>query len=148
MPLTLEKVRDELEAEEPDYVRLAALGPDALPHLLTLVQEAHENISAKAAYLASLIASEQSVAVLAEAAKSPIDTVRIAAASGLRNIEPAAASPILDTILGDADVGVRKAALRSTRELGVSLARERVEQVSREDPVEALRRLALEMLAE
>jgi HEAT repeat protein len=148
MPLTLDQVRHELEAEEPDYVRLVGLGPEALPQLLVLVQEANETIAPKAAYLASLIASEQRTAVLAEAAKSPVDTVRIAAALGLRNIEPEAASPILDTVLRDADVGVRKAALRSTLELGVSMARAKVEQISREDPADQLRRLATEMLAE
>jgi HEAT repeat protein len=148
MALTLEQVRTELEAEEPDYDRLAAMGPDALPHLMALVQERNESLSPKAAYLASHITSEQSAAVLAEAAKSPVDTVRIAAASGLRNIDPTAASPLLEAFLGDSDVGVRKAALRVTREMGVAMARPRVERVSREDPVEDLRKLAGEILAE
>ena len=44
MPVTMEQVINELDREEPEYQQAAQLGPEALPHLITLIQGDNLNI--------------------------------------------------------------------------------------------------------
>ena len=85
MATTEAQVRAYLDPEEPNYTAAAAaLGPDALPVLEALVQEADPLLASKAAYLASLIPDERAARVLEQAAHSRHATVRVAAAAGLQ----------------------------------------------------------------
>ena len=62
-------------------------------------------------YLASLIQSDEAVDVLAAAAASAHEVVRVAAAAGLKNTTAPRAAALADQLMGDADAGVRKQAL-------------------------------------
>jgi hypothetical protein len=156
MPVTLEQVRAALEPEEPNYASAAQLGPDAMPYLMQLVQGDDPMLAAKAAYLASLIQSDQTEAVLMVAARSAHDTVRAAVAAGVRNLGSGAA-PLLNHLLRDSDVGVRKVALRSIVALPVTRARTAqpltgikatVEEIAQHDPEPLLRQLAGQIAAQ
>jgi HEAT repeat protein len=106
--ITIEQITAVLKAEEPDYTEAAKLGPDTLPHLDTLVKTADPLLASKAAYLASLIKHEKSIEVLKSAAQSNHPEVRIAAASGSKNIEPNKINEVLSLLKNDEDVGVRQ----------------------------------------
>jgi HEAT repeat protein len=80
--------------------------------------------------------------VVEAAAASPHETVRIAAAAGLRNLAPAQAAPTVERLLDDQDAGVRKLALRAVTDLGMSSLEPKVESMAANDPEEALRQLA------
>jgi HEAT repeat protein len=142
MPITKQQVLARLDTDEPDYAALATLGPDAVPHLKDLVQGDEPGIAAKAAYLASLIQSDESPEVVDAAAASPHETVRVAAAAGLRNLAPAQAGPTVERLLDDQDAGVRKLALRAVTDLGMSGLEPKVKTMAADDPEEALRQLA------
>lgn len=160
MPVTMEDVRDALNPEEPDYAQAAQLGPDALPHLETLVRTAGSMLASKAVSLASMIPGPRSEALLQEAARSPRPELRVAAAAGARNLAGAAASDVLLTSLDDGDGGVRKVALNSvpgaaaaTRSAGDPAApaldpalQTKIEELAAADPEPYIRNLSRQVL--
>lgn len=148
MAATMDDVRAYLDAEEVDYEAAALLGAEALPLLEQLVHGDDPMLASKATYLASLIPGDQRSAILADAATSPVDTVRVAAASGLANLEEADAATLADGLLGDTDVGVRKQALRSVSGFASTWMVERVRRVAEDDPADVLRTMAAESLRE
>ena len=76
MAVNMKQVRAALEPEEPNYDKAAKLGADALPHLGRLVRGDDAMLASKAAYLAGLIDSDKSPAVLEQAAASDVPAVR------------------------------------------------------------------------
>src|SRR5262245_40768598 len=113
MAVTLEQLRFQLRAFEPDYSALKKLGPEILPHLNTLVQEPNTSIASRAAYLAGLIGDDRSEGVLRAAAGSKSAVVRAAAADAIRSFAKPVGSGLLINLLHDSDAGVRKVAIRT-----------------------------------
>jgi len=142
MPITMQQVLGRLDTDEPDYAALATLGPEAVPHLKVLVRSDDPGVAAKAAYLASLIETDESLEVVEAASASPHETVRVAAAAGLRNLAPAQAGPTVERLLDNEDAGVRKQALQAVTALGMSDLEPKVKKMAAEDPEEGLRQLA------
>jgi hypothetical protein len=110
MAVTMKDVRAALDPEEPKYDEAKKLGPEALPHLETLVQSGDTMLASKATYLASLIKDAKSADIVKTAAESDDPAVRVAAAAATSNLAASGASPILETLVGDSDPGVRKVA--------------------------------------
>ena len=141
MPVTMKQVRAHLDRDEPDYPAAAQLGANALPHLAQLVQGTDPMLASKAAYLASLIQSDRSIAVLEQAANSSHKEVRIAAAAGVRNLKQAPIS-LVDTLLRDPDVGVRKVTLRSIEAQSMKGFKIKIEEIAKKDSDGFIRILA------
>ncbi|MEV0383843.1 hypothetical protein [Nonomuraea sp. NPDC050643] len=152
MPVTMEDVRSFLDADEVDYVAAAtAFGRDALPHLERFAQGPDVMLASKAVYLASLVGGEAADAIVSAAAGSPQPPVRVAAASGLRNLGEGAGSVADDVagrLLADDDVGVRKVALSSAAGLGTAQMTARIRQAAENDPEPVLRDLAGRLAAQ
>ena len=147
MALSVEQVRRRLDVDEPDYRLLAReLGPDAAPHLRTLVADDDEAVASKAAYLAGLL--PDSAGTLALAARSSNPVVRVAAAAGAANLSEQEVVEPLHALLDDPDPGVRKTALRSAGQAQAARLRERIERMARADPDPAMRRRAGAALSE
>ena len=140
--ITMLEVRAYLDPEEVDYVAAAQLGPEALPLLEELIHGADPMLASKAAYLTSMIPGDRQVEILGAAATSSDATVRVAAASGLGNLEEAAAGDLADNLLVDEDLGVRKLVLRSLTTFDSAAMTERVRRVAEADPEPVLRGLA------
>jgi HEAT repeat protein len=92
--------------------------------------------------LASLISSDQSTAVLETAAASKEAVVRVAAASGIRNLPDAAAERVLELVRNDPDVGVRKVALQSVARFKSPQLAAKVQKIAEEDSEPFVRELA------
>ena len=147
MPVTLQDVLKQLDRDEPDYAALTALGPDAVPHLATLVRSGDPGIASKAAYLASLIQTDESVDALSSAVASPHEVVRVAAAAGLRNLPGPQAARLADRLLDDGDAGVRKVTLNAVGRLGLGSLEAKVRSMASSDVEGALRAVARQELA-
>ena len=78
MAVTLDEVRAALDPEEPNYRKAQEFGPEALPHLSTLVEEGNPLLAAKATYLASLLGNEGSHAIVETARVLPMIVMIIA----------------------------------------------------------------------
>ncbi|HKR14685.1 MAG TPA: hypothetical protein VJT15_21635 [Pyrinomonadaceae bacterium] len=120
MAVTIEQVKNILTRDEPNYIEAAQLGPEAIPHLQTILQEADPLLASKAAYLASMINSDRAVDVVKEAAASEHAEVRAAAAAATRNLPQKPVTDVLSNLLDDGDVSVRKVTLKSISALGAS----------------------------
>ena len=113
MAITLKQVLDLLSPDELDYDAAAKLGPEALPHLETIIKEKGPLLASKAAYLAGLIQDRRSVDVLKIAAQSTYPEVRVQAAATTSNLHFKEAEEVLELLSKDEDEGVRMRALRS-----------------------------------
>ena len=95
--------------DEPNYPGAAKeLGPEALPYLERIITGDHTGLAAKAAYLAGLIGTPESLSVLDKAARSSEPAMRIAAASAARHLSTDQSDSLLLQLVDDADGGVRK----------------------------------------
>lgn len=145
---SLDETRRELDKDELDYPALARqLGPDALPELQALVAEDEPRIASKAAYLAGVIAGPAAEEVVALAAISRHDVVRVAAAATLTTLPAEHAATIAARLLSDPDTGVRARALKSAARLDETTVTARVKTMAAEDPEPAVRDLAADIAA-
>jgi HEAT repeat protein len=142
MPVTMQDVRAVLDPEEVDYENAKRLGVAAIPFLMELVQGGDLGLASKATYLASLIEDEQSVAVLEAAAARNEPVLKVAAASGIRNLSVDHAERMLGLLKDDPDIGVRKVALQSTAKFESPTIVAKLRQIAETDPEPVLRDLA------
>ena len=144
--LTLEKVRLELDQDEPDYFALAlAYGETALPHLRAIVAEDEPRLASKAAYLAGSIAGGASHEVVALAARSRHAVVRVAAAAATAALPARYSVPIVSQLLRDADPGVRVTAAESAGKIRAPALRAGLLEMAARDPEPYARKLAAEV---
>jgi len=147
MALAADELRALLNTYEPDFRKLAALlQADDLTQLSELVQGDDRLLAARAAYAITLVHDESAIAALDTAASSPVDTVRIAAASGLKHLKGFDVTELAQRLLADADLGVRKLAIRSAKELGIDALKPALQEVASKDAEPGLRALAHEAL--
>lgn len=146
MPVTMDQVRSCLDPDEPNYEAARHLGPDALPHLQTLVVGNNPLLASKAAYLAGQLSTSQSSVVVALAAQSPYPEVRVAAAAAARHLPAPQAGTVLCTVLADSDVGVRKVALQSAAVVQTHGLKRQIQEMSRNDSNALIRTLAAQTL--
>ena len=142
MAISMTDVRRWLDAEEVDYHGAKKLGAPAIPLLLELVEGGDLGLAAKAAYLASLIKSEKAGAVLKAAAARNEPLLRVAVASGIRNLSEAQADKAVGMLQDDPDVGVRKVVLKSAAEFRSPAVTARVKRMAATDPESFVRELA------
>ena len=145
---TLNEVRQELGKDEVDYPALAlALGVRALPQLNALVIEDDPRIASKAAYLAGVIAAGDSYKVVAQAARSSHDVIRVAAAAAAAMLPTNHAAEITAHLLGDTDPGVRVRATKSAAIIDAPALTARVKSLGESDPEPHVRDLATHVAA-
>lgn len=142
MPVTMRTVRAWLDAEEVEYVKAKRMGAAAVPFLMELAQGGDLALASKATYLASLIDSEQSAAVLETAAARNEPVLKVAAASGMRNLPDEKAERILELLKNDPDAGVRKVLVKSADRFKSARMANRVQQMADSDPEPFVREMA------
>lgn len=143
MTISIQQLQRELGTDEPDYARLARLGPAIVPGLLQIVRSRDSYVAANAASLAGMIPGPAPFAVLQAAAGSALPQVRLAAASALRRSKSGQAAQLLAPLLKDQDRGVRKFAIKAAagRRPQAEVS-EMLNEISLEDPEPSLRALA------
>jgi hypothetical protein len=127
-------VRARLDAEEVDYENAKKLGTAAIPFLMELVQGQDLGLASKATYLASLINTEQSTTVLEMAVARNEPVLRVAAASGIRNLPEVQAERLLDLLSKDPDAGIRKVVLKSAQQFRSLEVQEKLQTMAETDP--------------
>jgi HEAT repeat protein len=138
MPVTREQVLAHLYPDEPDYEGAAQLGPETLPHLMQLVQEGDPDLASKATSLAGVIEAEDSAEVIDTAARSSDPVIRVAAAEALGNIREIP-DTLMQGMLNDEDVGVRKLALRALERQQPAGYKQKAQQMAANDSNSVLR---------
>jgi HEAT repeat protein len=147
MAISTQQLRLRLNADEPDYTKLARLGPAILPQLMQLVQDRNQVVASAAAALAGMIGGPQATQVLARAAKSRSAQVRTAAAGALRDARAPAASRVIAPLLKDSDKNVRKFAIKAAAARPDPTLLAELDEINELDPEPAIRSLAARVLA-
>jgi HEAT repeat protein len=140
---TLDELRRELDKDELDYPALAdELGRGALEQLQTLLTEDEPRIASKATYLAALIGGPTSDDVVALAAGSRHEAVRVSAAATLDKLPSDRGTEIAQRLLSDPDVGIRARAAKSAAKVEDPRIRELLAAMAENDSHPDLRELA------
>jgi hypothetical protein len=130
MPITIEQIKAELTAEEPDYSELVKnCGSEALPVLLKIVDEAQSDVMvvAKATYLASLLEplanvnAKASDVIIRSTEGNALPVVKVAAAAAAGNVKSAELVSVLVDLLNTDDRGIQRTALAALRGWPVAL---------------------------
>jgi len=132
MAVTMKEVRAALDPDEPNYEEAAKLGPEALPHLQTLVNSGDSMLASKATFLASLIKDPKSGEIVGMAARSADPVVRVAAATAASKLAASSANAVLLELVSDPDPGVRKVARASVPERPSAKLAEKLEALKAE----------------
>ena len=132
---TLAEIRQDLDKDELDYPALAQThGVGALPQLRSLVEEDEPRIASKAVYLAGVISSGSSNEVVALAAQSRHEVVRVAAAAAAALLPGDEGVEITSSLLQDTDARVRVRAMKSAETVNSPILIDRLEAMAAQDP--------------
>ena len=139
----VDALRQRIDLDEINYPKLAAeLGPQALPTLAAIARDPNVGVASKAVYLASLISGADAAPIVEQAAQHPEPALRLAAAAGLRNLEPEDVERGVDTLLEDADPSVRKVAAQSAATVDSPGMKARMKRVAEQDSDPVVREAA------
>jgi HEAT repeat protein len=147
MPMTMEELRRQLSAIEPDENTYSGIGPSELPLLEQLVRDPEPWMASRAVFAASRIPGAHAKAILARAAGDPRPQLRVAAAAATKNLAPADANSLLLQALNDSELGVRKFAIQSVAATHSEQVHARLRELETGDPAPAIRDSAKARLA-
>jgi len=149
MALSPEQLRALLDPDEPNYSTMATLlAPDDIPGLSALVNGNDAMLASKAAYAMTLIPDAAVIETVKAAASNPNAAVRVAFASGLRNLGGYDVDGVVLQLLDDQDAGVRKTATNTAGLLESPGLKAKLRSVAEADPEPGIRALAKRALGE
>jgi HEAT repeat protein len=148
MPFTKDELIKMINLDEPDYPEIVSkLTQDDIPILVELTTANNPAIATKAISCLGLMKSAKALQGLESAAKHPDPVRRIAAANSLRNMTTVQGSTqVLEKLLDDTDIGVRKFALKTVEAGNVSALREKVRAISLKEANPTLKSLSENVL--
>ncbi|HTL07369.1 MAG TPA: HEAT repeat domain-containing protein [Chitinophagaceae bacterium] len=137
-----------IDLDEPDYETIVPqLTKDDIPLLAELAEDANPAIATKAISCLGFMNDVRAFAGVEKAAKSANPVYRIAASHALRNMtaRPAAAT-LLEKLLDDDDIGVKKFALKTVEASRLSGLKEKVKQMQTKEANEHIRSLSKQVM--
>lgn len=132
MPFSKEEIIKMINLDEPDYQAIVSkLTPEDIPVLIELTKHENPAIATKAISVLGQMKSDKALQGLNDAVNHPDPVRRIAAAHSLRNLATLQGSTkMLEKLLDDSDMGVRKFALKTVEVAKVSALREKVKAMN------------------
>jgi HEAT repeat protein len=142
MPMTLEQLRAQLSAIEPDDSIYAGIGPSEIPLLDQLLQDKEAWLASRAVFALSKVPDNRAVAILSRAVTDPRQEVRVSLAATVSNLKPSDANNILLNLFADADLGVRKFAVQSVSGTHDAAVHAKLRDIQMRDPAPPIRNVA------
>ncbi len=146
MTMSMDTLREKLGAIEPSEDTYSGIGPDEVPLLVELLGDDEAWLAGRAVYALTRVGSPAALEALTAARSSPRDEVRVALAANASRLPPDAGDVVLQRLLVDPEVGVRKFAIRSVRPENGAAVQERLANLVDQDDHPAIRSLAGERL--
>jgi HEAT repeat protein len=146
MPMTLEQLRNQLSAIEPDDGIYAGIGPSEIPLLEQLLQDTEPWMASRAVFALSTVPDMRAVTILSRAVADPRPEVRVSVAASVSNLRPNDANNILLNLLADTDLGVRKFAVQAVSGTHDAAVHAKVRDMETGDPIPWLRDVAKDRL--
>ena len=135
MPFTKDEIIKMINLDEPDYPSIVSkLTADDVPALVELTRHSNPAIATKAISCLGLMKTEKALDGLKEAVSNADPVRRVAAAHSLRNMTNVRGSDkLLEKLLDDADIGVRKFALKTVEVANVVSLKEKVRSMNQKE---------------
>ena len=148
MPITLEQLKNQLSAIEPDDSTYLGIGPSEIPFLEHLLQDEEAWMASRSVFALSRVSDDQVLPILSQAVADPRPEIRIALAASVSNLKPEDANNILLQLLSDSDLGVRKFAIKSVSGSHDIAVHEKLKDIQIQDPALPIREIAKDRLRE
>ena len=140
-----------LSADEPDYSSIASkLAEEDYAAINKLTKNRSSAIATRAIICLGPRGSEKSMDAIVSAAKSNNPVHRLAAAQALSKMKGVSSNPdavkLLDDLLEDKHIGVKKFALKATGSVRIPALKEKIRKVSQSDQNDRIKKLAHSVL--
>ncbi|HEX8249371.1 MAG TPA: HEAT repeat domain-containing protein [Pyrinomonadaceae bacterium] len=145
---TLQEVRNILSDIEPDEGMYAKLDVEDIPHLKTLLGDEEAWMASRAVFALSRLETEEAHNLVIEAAKDSRSAVRVAAAVSSSLLPAKAADKLLDTLIADKDVSVKRFAITSMSKNASAKLVKKLADISANDANEFIRTVSADKLKE
>jgi HEAT repeat protein len=146
MPMTLEQLRNQLSAIEPDESIHSGIGPSEIPLLEQLLQDGEAWMASRAVFALGRVPDTRAVHILSRAVADPRPEVRVAVAACSSYLKPSDANNILLKLLDDTDLGVRKFAVKAVSETHDAAVHAKLRDIETQDPAPPIRNVARDKL--
>ena len=148
MPINKEDLIKMIILDEPDYHSIVSkLSADDVPTLVELSKNPNPAIATKAISCLGLMKSESALTGLQELISHPDPVRRVAVANSLRNMTTVQGSvQMLDNLLDDTDIGVRKFALKAIEFGNISQLKEKVRILNKREANSTLKTMSQQIL--
>jgi HEAT repeat protein len=142
MSMTMPELRQRLSAIEPDDSTYAGIGATDVPLLQQLLNDEEGWLAGRAVYALSRINAMEAHMALSTAADSPRSEVRVAVAANAGNLPPKVSDSLLQQLLEDQHVGVRKFAIKSVSAQNSASIHAKVSEIASRDDNPVIRATA------
>jgi HEAT repeat protein len=146
--MTLEQLRNQLSAIEPDESTFEGIGPSEIPLLEQLLHDEEAWIASRAIFALSRIADNEAVKILSRAVTDPRPEVKVAVAASVGNLKSEDSNDILLKLLNDTNLGVRKFAIQSVSDTHNAVIHTKLRELETRDPAPPIRDIAKSKLQE
>ncbi len=148
MPVTtLEELRNQLSAIEPDDSTYAGIGVSELSLLEQLTKDEEAWMAARAVFALSRVPDPGALTILSQTATDPRPAVRVAVAASVSNLKADDSNDLLQILLTDSDAGVRQFAVQSVSEGHDAAVHAKLQGIGTGDPVPWVRDAGNERIA-
>ena len=148
MPMTLEQIKNQLSAIEPDDGTYSGIGPSEIPFLEELLQDKEVWMASRAVFALSRVSDAKAVTLLSRTVADPRPEVRVAVAASVSNLKPKDANNILLKLLTDTELGVRKFAVQAVSGAHDAAVHAKLRDIETRDPAPPIRDAARDRLRE
>jgi hypothetical protein len=147
MPHTKDELRKMIDLDEPEYPAIVSkLTADDIPLLIELSRDSNMAVATKAVSCLGLMNNEKAVEGIKIAAAHNNPVMRVAAAHALKSSSKLpSAVKLIDTLLDDKDVGVRKFALKTVHHSNISSLKTKVKLMAEKENTELMKTLSKEV---
>lgn len=148
MPHTKEEIIRMIDLDEPDYPSIVSQFDDADVLILNeLVKDPNPAIAVKAVSCLGFLQHPKALEGIKRAAKDKNPVVRVAAAHSLRHKQDVPeVVAVVDKLLQDKDIGVKKFALKTVDTANIKSLKATVEKIQLAEKNEALKELSQKIL--
>lgn len=148
MSMTLEQLKSQLSAIEPDESIYAGIGPSEIPLLEQLLQDKEAWMASRAVFALSRVPDIRAVTILSRSVADPRPEVRVAVAASVGKLKPAETNNILMKLLTDTESGVRKFAVQAVSGSHDAIVHAKLRDIETRDPAPSIRDVAKDRLRE
>lgn len=148
MPHTKDELIKMINLDEPDYPAIVAkFTKDDIPFLNELAQDENHAIATKAISCLGYLNDDRAFAGVEKASKSSHPVLRVAATHAIRNMSNRQnAERLLDHLLDDDDIGVKKFTLKTIEASRYSNLKQKVQQMHQKENNEAIKTLSKQVM--